>query len=66
MTLFSSDYLCSPYGRIMSLRVPRNAQARSRGFAFVQYSSSKEASAAKQGLAHTHILGRHVIVEQAE
>lgn len=58
--------IASAYGSVLSLRLPKNAQARSRGFAFVQFATSSEAASAQAALAHTHILGRHVVVEKAQ
>lgn len=60
---FVPSDLDSTYGHVKSLRIPRKADNSSRGFAFVHYSSAKEAQAALEGLRDTHVLGRHLIVE---
>lgn len=54
------------YGTIRSLRMPVNAQSRTRGFAFVQFDTPQEAAAARSGLSFTHLLGRHLIIEEAQ
>jgi len=58
--------LLGTFGKIKSLRIPKKADNTSRGFAFVQYTSSGDAQAALRGLRDTHILGRHLIIEQTQ
>lgn len=62
-TLFAS------YGQLKSVRVPRKsatltgaAGGGARGFAFVEFTTKKEALAAFNALKHTHLLGRHLIL----
>lgn len=62
-TLFSS------YGQLKSVRVPRKAASvagaaggGARGFAFVEFTTKKEALSAFEALKHTHLLGRHLVL----
>lgn len=62
-TLFSS------YGQLKSVRVPRKAASvagaaggGARGFAFVEFTTKKEALSAFEALRHTHLLGRHLVL----
>jgi len=55
--------LCSPYGVVKSVRVPLSVDGRSRGFGFVEFATKRDASAAMDALRHTHLLGRHLILQ---
>lgn len=57
--------LFSAVATIKSLRLPKRADRRSRGFAFVEFASSKDSAAAAQMLKHTHLLGRHLVLEES-
>lgn len=57
--------LFSAVSTLKSLRLPKRADRRSRGFAFVEFASSKDAAAAAQMLKHTHLLGRHLVLEES-
>jgi multiple RNA-binding domain-containing protein 1 len=46
--------------------VPKKFDSSSRGFAFLEFVSRKEAENAFDALKHTHLLGRHVVLEWAE
>lgn len=48
------------------MRLPNRADRRSRGFAFVDFSTRREAEGAMEALRHTHLLGRHLVLEWAE
>lgn len=48
------------------MRLPKKFNAGSRGFAFLEFTSHKEAENAMTALKHTHLLGRHVVLEWAE
>ena len=58
--------LCSPFGPIKDLRMPRKFDGTPRGFAFVEYASKQEATAALEGLSATHFFGRHLVLERAK
>jgi multiple RNA-binding domain-containing protein 1 len=63
----------SAYGQLKSLRLPRKSTAltpsgaaSTRGFAFLEYTTHAEASRAIEALKHTHLLGRHLVLEWAK
>jgi multiple RNA-binding domain-containing protein 1 len=57
--------LFTAYGDLKSVRLPKRFDGRPRGFAFVEYSSAKEAAAAVAALSATHLYGRHLVLEYA-
>ncbi|KAI1827090.1 MRD1-like protein [Xylaria intraflava] len=58
--------LFSAYAQIKAVRMPKKFNHSGRGFAFVDFSSSKEATSALQALEGTHLLGRRLILQYAE
>jgi multiple RNA-binding domain-containing protein 1 len=46
--------------------VPKRFDHRSRGFAFLEFLTRQDAEAAYSALRHTHLLGRHLVLEWAE
>lgn len=48
------------------MRLPKRFDARTRGFAFLEFVTRREAEAAYGALRHTHLLGRHLVLEWAE
>eukprot|EP00923_Selenidium_pygospionis_P018786 GHVN01032802.1.p1 GENE.GHVN01032802.1~~GHVN01032802.1.p1 ORF type:complete len:330 (+),score=25.81 GHVN01032802.1:88-1077(+) len=59
--------LFGEYGQIDECRVIKNPVTKeSRGFAFISYSNSKDADAAKRGLDGTEIDGRQMRIEKAK
>ncbi|KAJ8457621.1 hypothetical protein ONZ45_g18241 [Pleurotus djamor] len=58
--------LFSAHGQLKSVRVPKRFDARSRGFAFLEFVSRLEAENAYNALKHTHLLGRHLVLQWAE
>ena len=48
------------------MRLPKRFDARSRGFAFLEFVTRHEAENAYAALRHTHLLGRHLVLEWAE
>jgi multiple RNA-binding domain-containing protein 1 len=46
--------------------VPKRFDHRSRGFAFLEFLTRQDAEAAYAALRHTHLLGRHLVLEWAE
>ncbi|CAE7130122.1 unnamed protein product, partial [Rhizoctonia solani] len=58
--------LFSAYGQLKSVRVPRKFNSQTRGFAFLDFISRREAENAFAALQHTHLLGRHLVLQWAE
>lgn len=58
--------LFSAHGQVKSVRLPNRADRRSRGFAFVDFATRNEAENAMGQLRHSHLLGRHLVLEWAE
>ncbi|KAJ4490517.1 hypothetical protein J3R30DRAFT_93378 [Lentinula aciculospora] len=58
--------LFGSHGQLKSLRVPKKFDSRTRGFAFLDFVSRHEAENAYAALRHTHLLGRHLVLEWAE
>ncbi|KAG8843018.1 Multiple RNA-binding domain-containing protein 1 [Serendipita sp. 405] len=56
----------SAHGQVKSVRLPNRADRRSRGFAFVDFASRKEAENAMEQLRHSHLLGRHLVLDWAK
>lgn len=61
--------LFASHGQLKSVRVPRKAVnltgasgGGARGFAFVEFTTKKEAESAFEALKHTHLLGRHLVL----
>ncbi|KAF8584613.1 RNA-binding domain-containing protein [Ramaria rubella] len=53
------------YGTLKSVRLPRKFDTRTRGFAFLEFVSRHEAENAFAALRHTHLLGRHLVLDWA-
>ncbi|OTA87862.1 hypothetical protein M434DRAFT_80872 [Hypoxylon sp. CO27-5] len=58
--------LLSTYGQLKSVRIPKKWNSTSKGFAFAEFVSPKEAESALLALQDTHLLGRRLILEYAE
>ncbi|KAF8907613.1 hypothetical protein CPB84DRAFT_1674795 [Gymnopilus junonius] len=58
--------LFGSHGHLKSVRLPKKFDSRSRGFAFLEFVSRYEAENAYNTLRHTHLLGRHLVLEWAE
>ncbi|KAJ6560260.1 hypothetical protein B0H19DRAFT_945470 [Mycena capillaripes] len=58
--------LFSAHGHLKSVRLPKKFDSRTRGFAFLDFVSRHEAENAYAALRHTHLLGRHLVLEWAE
>jgi multiple RNA-binding domain-containing protein 1 len=58
--------LLSAYGQLRSVKVPQKFDRSTRGFAFADFVTSKEAESAMQALRDTHLLGRRLVLEFAE
>lgn len=55
--------LFAAHGQLKSVRLPRQVHGRTRGFGFVEFVSRREAENAMAALKHTHLLGRHLVLE---
>ncbi|CAG8605516.1 9523_t:CDS:10 [Funneliformis caledonium] len=58
--------LFGAYGQIKSLRIPKKFDRTSRGFAFIEFLTKRDARNVMENLRDTHLLGRHLILEYAE
>lgn len=64
--------LFSAYGSLKSLRLPTKSvltttgNKSTRGFAFLEFTTHAEAERAMEALKHTHLLGRHLVIEWAK
>ncbi|KZS95372.1 hypothetical protein SISNIDRAFT_451955 [Sistotremastrum niveocremeum HHB9708] len=58
--------LFGAHGHLKSVRLPKKFDSRSRGFAFLDFLTRREAENAYAALKHTHLLGRHLVLEWAE
>ncbi|KAI6024397.1 hypothetical protein EDC04DRAFT_2724589 [Pisolithus marmoratus] len=58
--------LFGAHGQLKSVRLPRKFDSRSRGFAFLEFLTRREAENAFTALKHTHLLGRHLVLEWAD
>ena len=57
--------LFGPYGQLKSVRVPKKFDSSSRGFAFANFVTSKEAENAIKALEGVHLLGRRLNLDFA-
>lgn len=57
--------LFAAYGQLRSLRVPQKFDRSTRGFAFADFVSPREAENAMDALRNTHLLGRRLVLEFA-
>lgn len=57
--------LLGPYGQLRSVRVPKKFDTSTRGFAFAEFVSAREAENALDALKDTHLLGRRLVLEFA-
>ncbi|KAK7046017.1 Multiple RNA-binding domain-containing protein 1 [Paramarasmius palmivorus] len=58
--------LFGSHGHLKSVRLPKKFDSRTRGFAFLEFLTRHEAENAYNALKHTHLLGRHLVLEWAE
>ncbi|KAL1842201.1 hypothetical protein VTK73DRAFT_3188 [Phialemonium thermophilum] len=58
--------LFSTYGQLRSVRVPKKFNSTSRGFAFAEFTTAREAENALHALQDTHLLGRRLVLDFAE
>ena len=57
--------LFSPYGQLRSVRVPKKFDSSTRGFAFADFVTAREAENAMDVLQGTHLLGRRLNLDFA-
>ncbi|KUJ08868.1 RNA-binding domain-containing protein [Mollisia scopiformis] len=57
--------LFGAYGQLRSVRVPQKFDHTTRGFAFANFITSREAENALEALKDTHLLGRRLVLEFA-
>ena len=58
--------LLGAYGQLRSVKVPQKFDRSTRGFAFADFVTAKEAENAMEALQDTHLLGRRLVLEYAE
>lgn len=57
--------LFAPYGQLRSVRLPKKFDSSTRGFAFADFVTAREAENAMGALKDTHLLGRRLVLEFA-
>ncbi|KAI4169046.1 MAG: hypothetical protein LQ343_005979 [Gyalolechia ehrenbergii] len=57
--------LLSSYGQLRSVRVPKKFDSSTRGFAFADFVTAREAENAMDALKDTHLLGRRLVLDFA-
>jgi multiple RNA-binding domain-containing protein 1 len=57
--------LFGAFGQLRSVRVPKKFDSSTRGFAFAEFSTPREAANAMEALGSTHLLGRKLVLEFA-
>lgn len=57
--------LFGTYGQLRSVRVPKKFDSSTRGFAFAEFVTAREAENAIDALKNTHLLGRRLVLEFA-
>lgn len=58
--------LFKSFSHVKRIRLPRKFDGQHRGFGFIEFLSHQEARNALQSLAHTHLYGRHLVLEWAK
>ncbi|CAL6333238.1 unnamed protein product [Bathycoccus prasinos] len=58
--------LFNPFGVLKSVRVPKKFDGSHRGFAFIEYTTQKEATDAMDALGNAHLYGRKCVIERAD
>ncbi|CAG8450668.1 5473_t:CDS:10, partial [Scutellospora calospora] len=58
--------LFGTYGQIKTLRLPKKFDGTSRGFAFIEFLTKRDARNVMEQLQNTHLLGRHLVLEYAD
>ncbi|KAH8582290.1 5x Mrd1p like [Cryptosporidium sp. chipmunk genotype I] len=60
MSLFNS------VGTVTSIRIPKKSDGTNKGYCFIEFLGKLEAISALEQFQHTHLYGRHLIIEVAE
>ncbi|KAF7456849.1 multiple RNA-binding domain-containing protein 1 [Cryptosporidium felis] len=58
--------LFSSIGTVTSIRIPKKSDGTNKGYCFVEFLGKLEAIAALEQFQHSHLYGRHLIIEIAE
>ncbi|KAL1873016.1 Multiple RNA-binding domain-containing protein 1 [Diaporthe australafricana] len=58
--------LLGTYGKLRVVRIPKRYDSRTRGFAFAEFESPREAENCIRSLKDTHLLGRKLVLDYAE
>ncbi|KAJ1605947.1 Mrd1p like protein [Cryptosporidium canis] len=58
--------LFNTVGTVTSVRVPKKSDGTNKGYCFVEFLGKLEAMSAMEQFQHTHLYGRHLIIELAE
>ena len=58
--------LFNPFGTLKSVRVPKKFDGSHRGFAFIEYTTQREATDAMEALGSAHLYGRKCVIERAD
>ncbi|EJD05148.1 uncharacterized protein FOMMEDRAFT_18782 [Fomitiporia mediterranea MF3/22] len=58
--------LFNTHGTLKSVRLPKKFNSHSRGYAFLEFTTRLEAERVFGAMMHTHLLGRHLVLEWAE
>lgn len=58
--------LFGTFGKLRSVRVPRKFNRQTRGFAFAEFATPKEAEHAMSSLSGAHLLGRRLVMDYAQ
>lgn len=54
------------FSQLKRVRLPRKFDGQHRGFAFLDFLTHQDARTALQSLSHTHLYGRHLVLEWAK
>ncbi|KAI5783518.1 hypothetical protein FPQ18DRAFT_356294 [Pyronema domesticum] len=58
--------LFGKYGTLRSVRMPKKIGNKTRGFAFAEFVTPREAANAMESLKETHLLGRRLVLDYAQ
>lgn len=58
--------LFKSFSAVKRVKLPKRFDGRHRGFGFVDFLTHQEALTARNALEHTHLYGRHLVLEWAE
>eukprot|EP00605_Chrysophyceae_sp_TOSAG23-4_P000162 GSChrysophyteH1.ASY1.ANO1.185.1 assembled CDS len=58
--------LCSTFGSVKKVRIPKKMDGTHRGFSFVDFTTHREAAAAADALMGAHFYGRRLVIEWAK